>query len=223
MRYFTALWGALILVGFLMAASKPVGAQEFVAGRHYFELPRPLKVNPEDKRIEVVMFFWYGCGGCYHLDKSLLEWEKTLPKDVYLIRLPALFNQLWARHGQIFLALQALGVDHSVHQAVFESIQRQRKPLLDDKELNGFLAEQGLDVQEFRRVYDSPEIKAQMDRIMKLMAAYGFDSVPVMIVNGKYRFDFSSSGGLAVILRVADYLIQHERVSKTLGGGAARN
>lgn len=218
MRHISAVIGVLVLVGCLLIIGvAPAPAQEFKVGQHYFELPRPLKFQPDDKRIEVLMFFWYGCGGCYHLDKTMAEWEKALPEDVRLIRLPALFNKTWAHHGQIFLALQAMGVDHKVHQAVFEIIQQQHKKLMTEPEMKEFLAEQSLDADEFFKLYNSPEIKAQMEHVLELMAAYRFDSVPAIIVNGKYRFDFGSIGGSAEIVKVIDYLVQNERVAKSLG------
>jgi len=44
--------------------------------------------------------------------------------------------------------------------------------------------------------------------------AYQITGVPVMIVNGKYRFDISSSGGPQQTLQVADHLIAKERAAQ---------
>jgi thiol:disulfide interchange protein DsbA len=54
-------------------------------------------------------------------------------------------------------------------------------------------------------------VKGQVEKAKKLAMAYQITGVPVMIVNGKYRFDISSSGGPQQVLQVADHLIQKER------------
>ena len=44
--------------------------------------------------------------------------------------------------------------------------------------------------------------------------AYQITGVPVLIVNGKYRFDIGSSGGPEKALEVADHLIAKERAAQ---------
>lgn len=44
--------------------------------------------------------------------------------------------------------------------------------------------------------------------------AYQITGVPVMVVNGKYRFDIGSSGGPQRALEVADFLIEKERAAR---------
>ena len=49
------------------------------------------------------------------------------------------------------------------------------------------------------------------EQAKKLGMAYQISGVPVMIVNGKYRFDLGSAGGPERTLQVADFLIEKER------------
>jgi len=53
-----------------------------------------------------------------------------------------------------------------------------------------------------------------MEKAKKLAVAYQISGVPTLIVNGKYRFDIGSSGGLEQTTAVADYLIAKERAAK---------
>jgi len=57
-------------------------------------------------------------------------------------------------------------------------------------------------------------VKSQLEKAKKLAMAYQITGVPVMIVNGKYRFDISSSGGPQQTLQVADHLIAKERAAQ---------
>ncbi|MOA69116.1 Thiol:disulfide interchange protein DsbA precursor [compost metagenome] len=53
-----------------------------------------------------------------------------------------------------------------------------------------------------------------MEKAKKLAMAYQITGVPTLVVNGKYRFDISSSGGPEQALQVADHLIEKERAAK---------
>ncbi len=77
-----------------------------------------------------------------------------------------------------------------------------------------FLAPLGIDRAEFLKTYNSFGVKSQMEKAKKLAMAYQISGVPVMIVNGKYRFDIGSAGGAEKALEVADYLIAKERAAQ---------
>jgi thiol:disulfide interchange protein DsbA len=53
-----------------------------------------------------------------------------------------------------------------------------------------------------------------VEKAKKLAAAYQVSGVPVLVVNGKYRFDIGSSGGPEQTLVVADQLIDMERTAE---------
>jgi len=52
-----------------------------------------------------------------------------------------------------------------------------------------------------------------MEKAKKLAMAYQITGVPVLVVNGKYRFDIGSAGGPTQALEVADQLIAKERAA----------
>ncbi|MNF93679.1 Thiol:disulfide interchange protein DsbA precursor [compost metagenome] len=53
-----------------------------------------------------------------------------------------------------------------------------------------------------------------MAKAKQLAKAYQISGVPVLIVNGKYRFDVRSAGGEEQLLQVADFLIDQERAAR---------
>ncbi|HCC60955.1 MAG TPA: thiol:disulfide interchange protein, partial [Pseudomonas sp.] len=57
-------------------------------------------------------------------------------------------------------------------------------------------------------------VKSRAEQAKKLAMAYQITGVPVMIVNGKYRFDIGSAGGPERALDVADFLIEKERAAR---------
>ena len=187
-------------------------AEDIQAGKQYVELGSPVPVAQPGK-IEVVELFWYGCPHCYQFEPSILPWAEKLPEDVNFVRVPALFGGLWNVHGQMFLTLEAMGAKADVHGAVFHAIHREGKKLASPDEMAEFLAGQGIDKDKFLATFNSFAIKGQMEKAKKLAMAYQITGVPVLVVNGKYRFDIASSGGPEQALQVADFLNDKERAA----------
>ena len=195
------------------AAIAPASGEKYQAGKHYKVIPAPVRTANQDK-IEVNEVFWYGCPHCYHFEPTINPWVAKLPDDVNFVRVPAMFGGVWDLHGQMFIALQTMGVEAKVHAAVFEAIQKDGKKLASPDEMAEFLATQGVDKDAFLKTYNSFGVKGQVANAKRLGMAYQISGVPAMVVNGKYRFDIGSSGGPEQTLDVADQLIAKERASQ---------
>ncbi|NMY74009.1 MULTISPECIES: thiol:disulfide interchange protein DsbA [Pseudomonas] len=183
------------------------------AGKTYIELANAVPVAKPGK-IEVVELFWYGCPHCYAFEPVVNPWVEKLPADVNFVRIPAMFGGPWDAHGQLFLTLEAMGVEHKVHNAVFEAIQKEGKRLTDPADMADFLATQGVDKDKFLATFNSFAIKGQIVKAKELAKKYEITGVPTMVVNGKYRFDLGTTGGPEKTLNVADQLIAKERANK---------
>jgi len=183
------------------------------AGKTYVELATPVQVS-EPGKIEVVELFWYGCPHCYAFEPTINPWVEKLPSDVNFKRIPAMFGGPWDAHGQLFLTLEAMGVEHKVHNAVFNAIQKEGKRLTKPEDMADFVATQGVDKEKFLATFNSFAIQGQIKQAKELAQKYGVQGVPTMIVNGKYRFDLGSTGGPEQTLNVADQLIAKERAAK---------
>ena len=206
----------LILSAVLASASlfgMTAQAEDIQAGKQYVELSSPVPISKPGK-IEMVELFWYGCPHCYQFEPTLNAWTEKLPEDVNFVRIPAMFGGVWNVHGQLFITLESMGVEHAVHKAVFEAIHKEGKKLSTPDEMAEFLAGQGVDKAAFIKAYNSFGVKSQMEKAKKLAMAYQISGVPTLIVNGKYRFDIGSSGGLEQATQVADFLIAKERAAK---------
>ena len=207
----------LILSAALVAASAfgmtAQAAEPIEAGKQYIELSNPVPVSQPGK-IEVVELFWYGCPHCYAFEPTINPWAEKLPADVNFKRIPAMFGGPWDAHGQLFLTLEAMGVEHKVHAAVFDAIQNQKKHLTKPDEMADFLATQGVDKDKFLATFNSFAIKGQINQAKELAKKYEITGVPSLVVNGKYRFDLGTAGGPEGVLNVADQLIAKERAAK---------
>jgi len=202
-KLFTAFIATLgLLLGGAVMADEPAA--------QYSELATPVP-TADPSKIEVVELFWYGCGHCYQFEPYINEWAKSLPDDVNLVRLPALFGRLWDVHGQLFFALEALKAPHEVHVAIFNAIHQEGKMLATPKEMADFLAPLGIDKEAFLKAYNSFGVKTQMEKAKKQLLAYQVTGVPTLIVGGKYVFGVGQAGGAQQALQLADKLIEQER------------
>lgn len=207
------LSAALATASLFAMTTAAIAAEPIEAGNQYELLSSPVPVAVPGK-IEVVELFWYGCPHCYQFESAVNPWVEQLPDDVNFLRIPALFGGQWNVHGQVFLTLEAMQVEQSVHTAVFEAIHTDGKKLATPEEMADFLVAEGIDKEAFLKTFSSFAVKSQMEKAKKLGMAYQISGVPVMIVNGKYRFDLGSAGGPQRTLDVADYLIDKERAAQ---------
>lgn len=204
----TLFFTALMAIGSLTVNTAL--ADNLVAGQHYAVLANPV-ATAQSEKIEVVEMFWYGCPSCYQLEPTISSWQKDLPDDVSFVKVPAMFGGIWNLHGQLFYTLQALKVDDSVHDAVFDALHQRNRRLASLPEILDFVGGLGIDKAAFEKTWNSFGVKSQLEKAKKLAIAYQISGVPSMVVNGKYRFDIGMAGGLQEVATVANQLIQQER------------
>jgi len=149
-------------------------------------------------QVEVVEFFWYGCGICNVLEPHANEWKKSLPENVIFTKIPAFTGGLWDIHGKIYFTLQAMNVDYSIHTAVFNAIHTEDKSkqniLRNDKEITAFLVANNLDTTQFFKIYNSSGIKLQIDRARALFRSYKLTGTPAFVVAKKHHLAIENDG-----------------------------
>ncbi|MDX3763879.1 thiol:disulfide interchange protein DsbA/DsbL [Streptomyces sp. AK02-04a] len=179
---------------------------EPVASAEHFELTIPVPTAVPGKK-EVVELFWYGCPHTYRFEAVVNPWAESLPEDTVFRKVPAMFGGPWDAHGQMFLALEAMGADPKVHAAVFDAIQKQRMRLTGAQEQAGLLATQGVDKDKYQATFHSFAVKGQVQKARRLTQKYEATGVPSLIVNGRHRSDLAAAGGPEALLDVVDSLL----------------
>ena len=125
-----------------------------------------------------------------------------------------MFGGIWNVHGQLFLTLEAMKVEDTIHDSIFDALHNSGRKLSTVSDITDFVVSQGVDKEQFSKTWNSFSVKSQMEKAKKLALAYQISGVPAIVVNGKYRFDIGMAGGLQETVNVADALIQKERQSK---------
>jgi len=196
------------LLAALALSPLPAFAQPraYEAGVDYSEL-RPAQPTASGGKVEVLEFFWYGCPHCYTIEPLIEKWVAKLPADVNFRRVPAVFNEQWARDAAVFYAFEALGVLARLHRPFFDAIHRDRLNTRDVAARNAWLQKNGVDVKRFEDAYKSFGVQSKVRRAQQLSVAYRIDGTPALAVQGRYTISAEQARNQPNMLAIADYLI----------------
>ena len=183
---------------------------DFQEGKHYFRINPAVPTNVEEGKVEVIELFWYGCPHCFQFEPYLASWKETIPDNVSFVRMPAVLNRGWVAHARAFYALETMGELERIHPIFFAAIHEQGRRLRDKESMARFLAQHDVDAEKFKSAYDSMYVETKIKRAGQLGRQYGANSVPQVIINGKYRTSGSDAGGFENLLRVVDMLAAQE-------------
>jgi thiol:disulfide interchange protein DsbA len=110
---------------------------------------------------------------------------QNLSADVQFRRVPVMFQDRWIGCEGLH-TLDALGVEAKLSPAVFSTIHARGGNLWQDKAFFDWAAGQGLDRKAVEEMYASFAIAGKVKRAQLAAQAYGIQSVPVAIVDGKF-------------------------------------
>lgn len=167
--------------------------------------------------INVYEFFSYGCVHCRNFDPELEEWLVTTEEDVAFSRKPAAFSRTWTLLGQGYLALEQADALEGNHAKLFSAVHDFGKTFRSGQEIADYLDSETLPAAEFMRAFNSPKVRRKLSQAETDSRRYNVQSVPTMIVAGKYAVDMGN--GMQRAFEVVDYLIGQERTER--GGGVA--
>jgi thiol:disulfide interchange protein DsbA len=194
----------LFLVTFIILITSPsVFAQKYVQ--------ISTEKQQESKSIIIYEFFWYGCPHCYNLEPTMERIEADLDKDTKIVKLPVALRDSWIPHAKLFYALQQMGKIDEVHNLIFEEIHLEDNRLNTEQQMVDFLGKHGIDTNKFMEKYNSFGTEARIKKASNLAKKYQINSVPTIIVNGKYLTSGSYVSSYDELYSVINLLIERER------------
>ncbi|MEP6971523.1 MAG: thiol:disulfide interchange protein DsbA/DsbL [Betaproteobacteria bacterium] len=205
---------ATVVAGSAMWSPARAQSRRPQAGWEYFQLAKRVPVEAPAGTIEVVEFFWYNCPHCNAFEPSLEAWQKSLPADVTLRRIPVGFRDEFVPQQRLFFTLQAMGLVDKLHAKVFAAIHGEHLDLTRGKTIAAWVTQQGVDGAKFASIYDSKEVGDRVSQATSLQDAYGVAGVPALGVAGRFYTDGSMAGSMARVLQVVDYLVADVRSAK---------
>lgn len=181
-------------------------------GKDYNVLPSPQPTS--GSKIEVLEFFFYGCGHCYNLHTSLAEWEKKIPKGVELIYVPTIFRENMEPMARTFYALESMGKLHQLHDPLYRAWNVDGVKLFDEKQIADFVSTKGVDRAKFSAAYNSFSMQSRVTRAKQMTRSYLIAATPTLVVDGKYVITGLQPDDT---IRVLDEVIALARKSRASG------
>jgi thiol:disulfide interchange protein DsbA len=195
----------------LANATSAPATEHFKEGTNYRKVLPAQPTNVAPGKVEVVEFFWYGCGHCFKLDPALEAWRnKGKPQYVELVRVPAMWNDQLRMHARLFYTAEALGKLDALHSPIFREIHVNSNPLNTVEQMTAFFKKHGVSADEFQKTFASFSVESKLQRADFLNRRYAIDSVPQVAVNGKYLTDEGKAGGEPELFQLIQELAAHE-------------
>lgn len=193
----------------------PNAAHAITPGQEYEIITAPLETL-DPKRVEVMELFWYGCPHCFALESDLAAWVKTLPKNVYFRRIPAVFGQTphWIPLARAYYAAEILGLTEKLHYDFFNAIHLSGQNLNDREVLLKLVKQLGVNRKQFEKALDSPEVNARISKSQRISAASGAKGVPALIVDGRYQTSVAQTGTPENLFATLNELIAQAQKNK---------
>jgi thiol:disulfide interchange protein DsbA len=172
-------FSALLLMLFAATAFADTAEDEYT-------MLNPSQPTSSGKKIEVLEFFFYGCPHCYHLQLSMREWEKTMPRDVQLDFVPVAFAPSAEPMAYTYYAITAMGQRKKLHEKLYEAWNVDRLFLTETDKIADFVAKQGVDRQRFLDFYNSFSVQSEVKRSKQMTRTYQIEGTPTLVIDGKY-------------------------------------
>ncbi len=205
----------LMFAPFLAIAQEP--GTVYAEGENYDLISPPVRTVHADK-IEVVEFFWYGCGHCYNFEPLVEAWKKKLPQDVDFRGSPAVWNKAMELHARAYYTAEALGVLDKMHPVLFQAMNVDHKRLANEEEIQELFVANGVAAQDFTKAFNSFGVSNQVTQATARAKSAKITGTPALMVEGKYHISTRKAGTQADTLKVADFLVEKERAARAAKG-----
>jgi thiol:disulfide interchange protein DsbA len=179
LRLAVAAIGLLASTAFASPADPKLGAE-------YVQLASPQPVQVVGKKVEVIEFFMYHCPHCNVLEPYLAEWVKKQGDKIVFKRVHMPFSGGNDPEAHLYVTLEAMGKLEEMHAKVFRAIHVDRVRMNSDAVVIDWVARNGIDTAKFIDTWNSFGVMTKLKRLPQILNAYKVDSVPTLVVDGRY-------------------------------------
>ena len=202
----------------LAQAEDPAEARDwqFAEGTHYARLVPSQPTWGGADKIEVVEFFWYGCPHCYDFEPYVNRWNAQKDPGVRLVKVPAMWNTMLEKHARLYFVAEIFARSGEIknperfHEVVFEEFHRRGNRLVADDAIYELFSRVGISREDFDKNWKSFEVDQNLRKARDLARRYNVNSVPSVVVNGKYRTAASEAGSYPKLIELIDELTVRE-------------
>ncbi len=199
----------LKIINFFILSFLILIMQPYAYAQKYVQISTEKQQDSKD--IIIYEFFWYGCPHCFNMEPTMDRIEADLDKDTKLIKVPVALRESWVAHAKLYYALEQMGKIDDIHNLIFEEIHIENNRLVTEEQIISFLGQHGIDTEKFLEKYNSFGTEVRIKKSSNLARKYQINSVPTIIVNGRYLTSGSYVSSYDELYSVVNLLIERER------------
>lgn len=191
-------------------ATAPAARADIVEGRHYRVLRPAQPTSSSPDKIEVAEMFMYSCPHCFSFEPFIQSYLAQKPAYINFIRVPTSFNAVARVHAKAFYVAETLGILDDIHTEFFKAFHVEKNRLGNEKAIIEFFVSNGVERAEVEKALNSFAIDTKLRQADSLTRRYRIDSVPALVINGKYVTSGSMTGSIEKLREVVNYLTAKE-------------
>jgi|TARA_B100000902_G_scaffold310710_1_gene300393 thiol:disulfide interchange protein DsbA len=205
-----------ILFLFVVSTTLAFSNEKFVEGVDYETMTNEPSsyVQKQNKKIQVVEAFWYGCPHCYIFDEYLSKWDKKNDEDLEFVNMPVVFNKPWLLHARVFYTFKEMDNYSELHKNFFYAFHEQQRKFNTMDSIMNFFESQNVDIEQAKKILLSEKVSKKVQEANYMLETYKIDSVPAIIINNKYKISGSMAKTYDRMIEISEYIIDLERKNR---------
>lgn len=200
---------SLVLGSVLLLSTFNAQAREYKPGIDY-----EVKENKLTEKPEIREFFSFFCPHCYEVEQMFTPLNKEFVNKAEVV-----YNPVWQIGGELgkrtqsaYAVAKKLGKENEVRALLFKRIKQTEGRLQANDDFAYIFDIIGVNAKSYRDELKTAEVKALISNYNQKIADYGLNSVPQIIVNGKYLINLSNVQDQNDYKNLVSYLLSKDRI-----------
>lgn len=199
-----AVVGTALLISYFSA-----NAREYKPGVDY-----EIKATKLTEKPEIREFFSFFCPHCYEVEQMFTPLNKEFVNKAEVV-----YNPVWQIGGELgkrtqsaYAVAKKLGKENEIRALLFKRIKQTEGHLQANDDFAYIFDIVGVNAKSYRDELKTAEVKTLISNYNQKIADHGLNSVPQIIVNGKYLINLSNVQDQNDYKNLVSYLLSKDRI-----------
>lgn len=200
---------SLVLGSVLLLSTFNAQAREYKPGVDY-----EIKETKLTEKPEIREFFSFFCPHCYEVEQMFTPLNKEFVNKAEVV-----YNPVWQIGGELgkrtqsaYAVAKKLGKENEIRALLFKRIKQTEGHLQANDDFAYIFDIVGVNAKSYRDELKTAEVKTLISNYNQKIADYGLNSVPQIIVNGKYLINLSNVQDQNDYKNLVSYLLSKDRI-----------
>lgn len=197
-------------------------------GVNYTVISPAQPTNAPPGKVQVMEVFWLACPHCDALEPYIQKWRKSKPSYVQFVRVPVMWGPVQRAHARLYYTFEALGRRDMIDKTFryIHGLEAQRGTesiLVGSSKANtlriqqAYAASNGIAPSAFASAYNSFDVNTRLQQAEEINQIYEIESVPTIIVDGRYRTNPEKAGGENHLIELINFLTKWDHDHQSEG------